>query len=220
MGSTTTTETTITYDAIASQYLERWRDRSAISEHINRYAAMLVAYGLGEQVVLDVGCGPGFDAALLRARGLWVIGVDLSLGMLRIGRKEFPGTFLQADMRHLPLPSKIGGLWVSASMLHLNRQDVPTTLEKFAGALLPGGLLYLSLKNGRGEGWNNNLYDRPRYFTYWQPEELDQLLKAVGLHIVDGWDGDGKMDRWLFRFARKPESPTSLGLTLGGELGS
>ena len=215
MASAATSKTTTTYDAIACRYHEQWRDRTAIREHIERFAAMLVAYGLDEQLVLDVGCGPGFDAAILRDRGLRVAGVDLSLGMLAVGCREYPGPFLQADMRCLPVAPCIGGLWVAASLLHLNRRDVPITLERFAGALLPGGLLYLSLKIGEGDDWNDKLYDRPRYFTYWQPEELDPLLDAVGLQIVDGWEGDGEIDRWLVRFARKSSRSTGLDLPCG-----
>ena len=203
MPSATIAKTTTTYDAIAGRYHERWRDRTAIREHIDRFAAMLVAYGLDEQLVLDVGCGPGFDAAILRDLGLRVAGVDRSLAMLEIGRREYPGSFLQADMRYLPVAPCIGGLWVSASLLHLDRQDLPATLERFADALVPGGLLYLSLKIGEGDGWNYKLYNRPRHFTYWQPEKLDPLLDDVGLQIVDGWEGDGEIEHWLIRFARK-----------------
>ena len=217
MASATRANTTTTYDAVANQYHERWRDRTVIREHIDRFAAMLVAYDLNEQLVLDVGCGPGFDAAILRNLGLRVAGVDLSLGMLMVGRREYPGHYLQADMRHLPVAPCIGGLWVSASLLHLNRQDVPATLERFAGALIPGGLLYLSLKIGKGDGWDDKLYDRPRHFTYWRPEELDPLLEAVGLQQIDGWEEDGEIERWLVRFARKPAHSAGLPLPICGK---
>jgi len=214
MASATRAKTTKTYDAVAGRYHERWRDRTIIREHIDRFVAMLVAYGMSEQLVLDVGCGPGFDAAILRELGLCVAGVDLSLGMLAVGRREYPGHYLQADMRYLPVAPCIGGLWISASLLHLNRQDVPATLKRFAAALLPGGLLYLSLKIGKGDGWDYKLYDSPRHFTYWRPEELDPLLEAVGLQQIDGWNADGEIGHWLIRFVRKPAHSTSLDLPL------
>lgn len=216
MGVELTARTIATYDAVAAQYLERWRDRSLVQEHIERFSAMLTAYDMADRMVLDIGCGPGFDAALLRYNGLSVAGLDLSPGMLAVGNQEYPGPFIQADMRRLPVASSIGGLWVSASLLHVRRTDVPMALAGFADVLLPGGLLYISLKMGQGAGWSNNLYHRPRHFTYWQPEEIDPFFVAAGLSIVDGWEGDGENDRWLVRYARKPELPSGYQLPCGG----
>lgn len=203
MPSDPTSTTTHTYDAVAGLYFERWRDRSPIEAHIKRFAEMIHAYNLQDEIILDVGCGPGFDAALLRENYLKVIGVDLSFGMLQIGQRHFPVPLVLADMRCLPVTARIGGLWVSASLLHLDRGDSSLALQRFAHFLLPGGLLYLSLKLGSGDGWSQDLYGKPRYFSYWQPAEIDSLLKTAGFRIVDGWQGDGVEDQWLIRFARK-----------------
>lgn len=203
MPSDPTSTTVHTYDAVAGLYFKRWRDRSPIEAHIKRFSDMIHAYGLQREVILDIGCGPGFDTDLLRANHLKVIGVDLSFGMLQVGQRHYSVPLVQADMRYLPVTARIGGLWVSASLLHLDRQDTSTAAHRFAQVLLPGGLLYLSLKLGTGDGWSMDLYDKPRYFSYWQSAEIDSLLKAAGFSIVDGWQGDGVEDQWLIRFARK-----------------
>ncbi len=216
MASASSNLTILTYDAVADRYLEVWRDRSAIREQIDRFGAMLKAYGLDKQPVLDVGCGPGFDAAIFRELGLHATGTDLSMGMLSVGRKEHPGPYFLADMRFLPVAPCIGGLWVSASLLHLDRSDVPTTLGQFARVLLPGGLLYLSVKIGNSAGWDFNAFERPRHFTYWRSEELDPLLELAGLDIIDAWEWEGGKDRWLVRFARKSAHSTGLELPCSG----
>jgi len=203
MASDPSSKTAHTYDAVAALYFERWRDRSAISAHIQRFSEMIHAYGLQGEIILDVGCGPGFDGDLLSKNRLKVIGVDLSFGMLRTGRGHFSIPLVQADMRYLPVAARIGGLWVSASMLHLEKADTTSTVRRFGQALVPGGLLYLSLKLGTGDGWSQDLYDKPRFFSYWQPAEVDSLLEAAGFSIVDGWQGNGVEDQWLIRFARK-----------------
>ena len=84
-----------TYDAIAAEFLEHTRDRSVIREWLDRFTLSLRAGTL----VLDLGAGPGFDSAELRERGFDAISVDLSLGMLRSGIRDFPGPRVQADMR-------------------------------------------------------------------------------------------------------------------------
>lgn len=208
--------TTATYDEIARIYYEKWHDRSAIHDHLRRFISMLHAYDLAELPVVDVGCGPGFDAAFFRRSGLWTIGLDLSRGMMAAGRPEFGGDYVQADMRWLPLAGKIGGLWVAASFLHVARKQAPAVLRGFADALVPGGIFYLSLKHGQGAEWTSESHGvpLPRYFVYWQPEEVDGLLRGAGFRIVDGWLSPANgATRWLIRFARKTSQRLDFALT-------
>jgi len=59
--------------------------------------------GTGERI-LDAGCGTGRNLRALVQRGAQAIGLDFSLGMLRVARRELPKTSLvQADL-HQPLP--------------------------------------------------------------------------------------------------------------------
>jgi SAM-dependent methyltransferase len=64
-------ETQKTYDLITAEYARQnaaaW---SNLEDHISIFTASLPPGG----VVVDVGCGPGRDIALLRARGFRVIG--------------------------------------------------------------------------------------------------------------------------------------------------
>ena len=209
-------ETIATYDRIAANYYQKWRDRSAIHQHLTRFIDMLRAYGLTRLPVVDVGCGPGFDAAFFRRSGLRAIGVDLSLSMMNAGRPEFGGDYVVADMRALPLAA-VGGLWVSASMLHVPREEVPAVLSGFWGALAPGGLLYLNLKAGRGAEWSTDSHGHvlPRYFVYWQPEALDAILGATGFQVVEGWlSPASEATTWLIRFARKATAGSTYSLDL------
>lgn len=208
--------TTATYDQIAAIYYEKWRDRSAIRDSLNRFVDMLRVYHLSALPVVDVGCGPGFDAAFFRRCGLRTVGLDLSLAMMNAGRSEFAGPLVQADMRHLPLAAA-GGLWVSASLLHVPRVQAPDVLRGFAHTLVPGGLLYLSLKAGEGAEWTTKSHGRPlsRYFVYWNPGELDQLLAATGFEVVDGWTSPViEETSWLIRFARRALAGNSYTLEL------
>ena len=182
------------YDRAAEEYLETHRDRTVMETALARFAGMLRP----RERVLDVGCGPGFDGPLLRERGLRVVGVDLSRGMLELGRRRFPGTFVRADLRKLPFVHGVSGLWVNASFLHLRRMDVPAALRGFVRVLRVGGVLFVSVKEGAGERWING-----RRFTFWSPDAFDMVLGAAGFAIVDGWTAASpRGGTWLNRIAR------------------
>lgn len=196
-------KTDLTYAQIASEYARARQHRHMLGRHVHRFVKLVPPGGL----VLDVGCGPGFDTAVLREHKLCTYGLDYSFDMITAGREQLGAQnfFLQADMRHLPFSTCADGLWVCASLLHLPRGDTAAALREFSRVLRPGGILYLSVKMGKGEQWTESAYGRalPRFFTYWQPGELDKLLTKNGFQIIDGWIDRTGQTAWLVRFAQK-----------------
>lgn len=196
-------KTSQTYAQIAAEYAQARQHRHMLARHVARFAALVPPGGL----VWDVGCGPGFDTAVLRQNNLHAFGLDYSHPMILAGRERQgrQNIFIQADMRHLPVCACAAGLWVCASLLHLPRSDAPAALQEFYRVLQPGGILYLSVKMGEGEQWTESAYGRalPRFFTYWQPTELDKLLTDTAFKIIDGWIHHTAQTPWLVRFAAK-----------------
>ncbi|VAW38584.1 hypothetical protein MNBD_CHLOROFLEXI01-5173, partial [hydrothermal vent metagenome] len=133
-----------TYRQIAAVYAEAQQERTHLAAQAARFAALVKPNGL----VFDVGCGPGLDTAVLQQHSLRAIGLDFGYEMMQVGRQVYgvDTPFVQADMRHLPLGSVADGLWVCASLLHLQRADVLPTLQAFHHVLQPDGILYLSVK--------------------------------------------------------------------------
>lgn len=196
-------ETISTYDAIAADYAQVQQDRRALAGDLARFVRRLPPGA----VVLDVGCGPGFDTAVLRQQALRAFGLDLSQGMLQAGR-EMLGPRLpvaQADMRRLPVgAASVDGIWALASLLHLPETAVGAALDDFRRVLRPRGTLYLSVKHGRGSRWVPSAYghDRRRFFRYWTAAELDQRVTQAGFVVVESWATEGS-DVWLCRIAVK-----------------
>ncbi len=187
--------TTQSYNQIAERFLERNKDRSKIEGNLDQFAQHCEANDL----ILDIGCGPGFDGDLLLAKGFRVIGLDLSSQMIKIGRRMFPYPFVQADMETLPFLQKIDGLWVNASLLHIEREAIPWTLREFCRVLKPGGNLFISVKKGVGERWEPGDENAPRWFTYWRVEQLSAAVCGEGFHILDIWSNE----KWVRCCARK-----------------
>ena len=196
-----TDETISSYNRIADEFAERWQDRRNLMTALARFVALVPDSAL----VLDVGCGPGYDAAALRKQGLRAIGLDLSWGMLQTGSSRYPGPYVQADMRRLPVKSGVDAIWCSAALLHLAAEDALVALKDFRRVLRPGGVLYLSLKEGQGASWREEAYGHHarRFYTYWQDEALDFALQESGLTIVERWADETTEWRWLSRLAQK-----------------
>ena len=197
----TVRRTIATYDEIAGEYRERWGDRSMMERALAEFVRRVRPGGL----VVDVGCGPGFDAALLRAEGLRAVALDMSRGMVAVGQRHYRCLFVQGDMRRLPLgATAVDGLWVSASFLHLPQAEGVATLREFYCVLRPGGVAYVSVKEGAGAAWQNEAYGReaPRFFAYWEAAELDRALGAAGFDVVEQWRSEGA-SIWLNRMVVK-----------------
>jgi ubiquinone/menaquinone biosynthesis C-methylase UbiE len=92
------------------------------------------------EVVLDPGCGTGWQAAGLRRAlpGATVVGVDLSEGMLDKARAAGAWPLVQADAEHLPLAGGSVDLVVTRGVLH-HLPDVPGAFAEWHRVLRPGG---------------------------------------------------------------------------------
>ncbi len=190
-----------TYQQIASDFAAATQDRGPILADMATFAAGLPA----ESLVVDVGCGPGFDAEILREQyGLRAVGLDYARPMMLMGREQYGVAvpFVQASMDQMPFaPGSLNGIWACASLLHLPRADLPVVLSQFARLLKPNGRFYLSVKQGDSEGYNQHAYGQnaPRYFTYWQPETLDSLLNAAGFCSLLQKSSPAPKGPWLVR---------------------
>ena len=174
-------ETRQTYDLIASEYARQNSVAAAeVAQRLGELAASVASAG----VVADIGCGPGRDVMVLRARGLHAAGFDLSLGQLRAG--YVPG-LIQGDMRRLPLRAgSVHGIWCWAALVHLPREAVPRALAEFARILRGGGSLVMSIAEGDGEGFEVAApygSDGRRWFTRYREPELTALVAAAGFSI-------------------------------------
>jgi SAM-dependent methyltransferase len=174
-------ETQQTYDLIASEFARQNSVAAAeVADRLDELAASVPA----GSVVADIGCGPGRDVMMLRARGLRVAGIDLSLGQLLAS--DVPG-LIQADMRHLPLlTGSVQAIWCWAALVHLPREAVPQALAEFGRIAGNGGSLVMSIAYGDGEGFEAATpygSDRRRWFTRYHEPELTGLLTAAGFCV-------------------------------------
>jgi hypothetical protein len=77
------------------------------------------------------------------------------------------------------------GVWANASLLHVDRDDLPRVLSRLADATEPDGVLFLGLKEGDGEDWSvHGNVTAPRFFTFWREEPLRSALAGAGWRVT------------------------------------
>lgn len=176
------------YESAADAYTEKYRSLSAAA----RYGREFLDALQGGRV-LDVGCGPGSDLAVLADATDEVVGLDITPSFLRAAKTDGPGPLVRGDMRALPLGADtVDGIWSSASVLHVPRADAATTLAEFDRVLRPDGVAFLSVKrreNGAPDG---------RRFTYYDPEAFRSMVTNAGFDVVD----HRTVDYWVSVLAR------------------
>jgi 2-polyprenyl-3-methyl-5-hydroxy-6-metoxy-1,4-benzoquinol methylase len=184
--------TVAAYDGNAPEYSDgTWDLNDEVSAELDWLAASV---GPGGQV-LEIGSAGGRDAIALEERGLTVRRTDITPAFVELMRSRGydadvldPLTDDLVDDRHGPYD----GVWASACLLHVAREDLPTVLANLAGATRPGGALAMSLKEGDGEGWSTHGHvSSPRRFVYWREEPLRAVLTASGWQVEELTHGVG-----------------------------
>ena len=184
------------YDQIAAQYaVKNAAMPKALTTAGRRFLELL---GPGPRI-LDAGCGAGRDMAWLQRRGATVAGMDLSRRMLALAQSMARGPLLQMDMRSLALRAGIfAGVWCCASLLHLPKRQAPLALAEMRRVLVPHGLLFLSVQEGTGEGWEEGPYPAvKRFFARYSHEEMATLLAQSGFRVIESSANAGRWQRWL-----------------------
>jgi SAM-dependent methyltransferase len=189
------------YDASAADYRERGGDLPSDVESAMARFVRIVPPG---SRVLEIGSGSGRDALALERAGLSVRRTDITpafVELLRAAGHEAD----QLDPLHDDLADPVApgttydGVWADASLLHVDREDLPTVLARLALATRPGGGLFMSVKEGDGEDWSiHGNVTAPRFFTFWRDEPLRSAAEAAGWSVRDVARTDGRDgERWL-----------------------
>ena len=155
--------------------------------------------------VLDWGSGPGYLAAEMRARGLRPLCVDASSKMVEAAQNDYQLDAKLAEFSHLNENQIYDGIWANFSLLHVERAAFFSHISAAATALVPSGVFYVSVKLGKGQERD----ELGRFYTYFNHDELEEILGQSGFEIVDKFTGKskgmaGKLEEWVGLLAKMP----------------
>jgi SAM-dependent methyltransferase len=126
--------------------------------------------------ILELGCGAGNHAAEMLARGFDLRATDGSPEMAEIAslRLNHPVATMRFD--ELEENEAFDGVWASACLLHVPKEELAGILTRIHRALKTGGVFYASYKAGDGDGRDS----LGRYYNYVSSEWLRAAYAVAG----------------------------------------
>lgn len=169
--------------AYAENIFDELKDKPLDRALLNRFAEAVQPLG----IAVDLGCGPGQVARYLHERGVNVIGVDLSPGMVALAKELTPAVdFFEGNMLALDFPNETwGGAAAFYSIVHMPREQMVAALREIRRVLVPGGVLLLAFHRGQEVVHREEMWDLPVNldFLFFERAEVEGYLRAAGFAI-------------------------------------
>lgn len=145
----------------------------APSTRLKGFLALLPPGGF----VLELGCGAGNHSAVMLADGFVVRATDGSPEMAEIASRRLGQRVDAMRFDELDAHDAYDGVWASACLLHVPRDELTGVLARIHRALKTDGVFYASFKIGEGCDGRDNL---GRYYNYPTPQWLEAAYAAAG----------------------------------------
>jgi SAM-dependent methyltransferase len=126
--------------------------------------------------ILELGCGAGNHAAQMLARGFALRATDGSPEMAEVASRKlnYPVEVMLFDQ--LDAREAYDGVWASACLLHVPKEELAGILARIHRALKSDGIFYASFKTGESDGRDS----LGRYYNYPSADWLKTAYDAAG----------------------------------------
>ncbi|MGH7195499.1 MAG: class I SAM-dependent methyltransferase [Candidatus Saccharimonadales bacterium] len=196
--SETNNKTLATYEERTQKYID------GTAQEVTLDGRLWIDYslaGLGADArILEIGSAFGRDADYIESQGFSVERTDATKSFVALLQSRG-----QAARELNLLTDKLGAghdlILANAVLLHFSRPEASAVTHKIYDALKAGGRFAFTVKAGYGESWSYDKMDAPRFYCYWQPDQLEKLLYEANFqdNLIEN-DTSGK---WLQVIARK-----------------
>ena len=110
------------------------------------------------------------------------MGFEHSPSLAQLARKHSLCTVIEGDFFSYDFSKlSFAALVFVGSLVHLSKKELPIILKSTCRALLPGGLVFVTMKEGDG----CFQADDGRFFTLWSRKDLEQIFAEQHLQILD-----------------------------------
>lgn len=153
-------------------------------EAYNRFLSRVVSGGL----ILDFGCGGGRDSKYFLSRNYKVSAIDGSKEMCRLASEYAKIYVKNIEYKDFSDTSIYDGIWANASLVHLDDNNLLSTLSSIREALKDDGVFYMSLKNNKSER------ESDRVFYYRSFDEVYSMIRYLDFELEEYYSSVCKRD--------------------------
>ena len=177
-------ETIASYDAHAAHHSQKFQRMFDLSRRPEFAKFMKYLHG---RKILDLGCGPGYHAQYFSTQGLDVVAADLSDEMVALC-KAIDLNVVKMDIENITLEdNSFDGVWAVTSLLHIPKKNMRKVISDICRVLKKDGVLYVSFKEGDGEGFIPDVgVSSRRYFAFWREDELVRAFNTR-FDVIESW---------------------------------
>jgi len=185
-------ETIKTYDTRTSRYISNTVSKvtGEHKDYINSFLKLITK----DSSILEVGSGSGRDADYIESLGYHVIRTDFATGFIEY-QKSLGKNIVKFDVINGTLKKEFDLIIARAVFLHFTNKQFKKALLNTKKHLKPNGYFAMTLKVGKGEEFSSHKMGSPRYFNYWEEDELLPIFKETKFEVTNSYLAmDGK---WL-----------------------
>ncbi|MCI8470985.1 MAG: class I SAM-dependent methyltransferase [Clostridia bacterium] len=162
------------YNKNAKQYCEQTLE-GKLQENYDKFLKELPA----NSYILDFGCGSGRDSKHFIENGYKVKAIDGSIEMCKLASEYINQEVECMKFDELDDIDTYDEIWACASILHVEKENLPIILDKMIKALKINGIIYISFKIGKGYKIKEG-----KYYNYLNKEEMQENLGKVNANAT------------------------------------
>ena len=187
-----------TYTAGVQEYIEGTKGDT--DEHTQAMIDLALMDRPHDTTILEIGAAFGREAKYMASKGYQPDLTDGSAGFVEyLSAQGMPAKLL--DVVNQPILGQYDVIFAFAVLLHFTDEDFDKAVANVRSALKKDAVFVFSLMRGEGERWTDAKLGAPRYFRYWQEDELRERLWGLGMSVTEV--RDGLEGRWMFVVAEK-----------------
>lgn len=175
------------YNNNAQTYFDQTINGS-LQENYDRFLSHIPKEGY----ILDFGCGSGRDSKYFLEKGYKVEAIDGSIEMCKLASKYINQNVKCMMFDDLNEENLYDGIWACASIIHVEKENLPDILKKIVKALKTNGVIYTSIKKGSGYQIKEG-----KYYNHVTLEEINDVLKDLNMNVqvIDYFDTLSSVNR-------------------------
>lgn len=166
------------YNSNAQLYFLKTKDAD-----MRQIYSRFLPYLTPNALICDLGCGSGRDSKFFMEKGYSVFPIDGSQEMCRLASHYLSINVVCQLFDEFYYNDKFDAMWACSSLLHENRENMYSILERIIQSCKNNGVIYICFKHGLDESESNGLF-----YTNYTKESLCELLQEFhSVKLEDIW---------------------------------